>query len=242
MEENNFIAICFPMGSGGHIAGRLLASCDNVSWYDHCQNGNNPWDLFDTTYDNNFSKLHFNKRFKGAVGKGVCKLTVPPVLDMAEKQGIEYNKESITSWKSKVFPNNLIYTLSADLDNAKDFFNPAKYFLIIPNDVEMLIDRWLASTAHYYVNPKEKSFTYKDLYTQKSKLMNTDMRNILKQDMIALISNYKKYSSNNDVIVNEVSELYNVNIFKNICNKLELNFNLQNYQKTLDVILKYSHL
>lgn len=238
-ENNNCIVICFPQGSGGHIAGRILASCDNVAWYDHEKNGKNPWEEFRD--DIKFSKFHFNKKFKGASDRGVCDLTVPPVLDMAEKQDLQYDRQSIVRWKERLKPNNLMYTLHADLDKAKNFFAPAKFFVIIPEDIDVLLDRWFATTAHYYVDPKNKKFLYADLYQQRAEQANTSMREVLKSDMILKIENYKKHIDSNDVIVSTVKDMFDQDTFKDICKKFNLQFNHLSYEKIIKLtnILSY---
>lgn len=242
MEENNCIVICFPQGSGGHIAGRILASCNNVAWYNHEKNGKYPWDEYRIGDDLNFSKLHFNKRFEGALGRGVCNLTVPPVLDMAEKQDLQYDKQSIINWKDKIRPNNLVYTLHADLDKAKDFFKPAKFFVIIPEDIDVLLDRWFATTAYYYVDPKNKKFLYIDLYQQRAEQAKTSVKEVLRSDMILQIENYKKHADSNDVVVSEVKDMFDRSTFKNICKKFNLQFNQSNYEKTIELANQFSHL
>ena len=36
------IVINAPMGAKGHQIGRLIASCDNVAWYNNRKNGEHP--------------------------------------------------------------------------------------------------------------------------------------------------------------------------------------------------------
>lgn len=242
MVEDNSIVINFPQGSGGHIVGRFLASCDNVVWYDHSQNGEHPWIPYTLGSDHNFSRLHFNKRFKGAIGKGICKHTVTPVLDMAEKQNVKYKIEDINKWKQQVYPQNLLYTLHADLNKTKEFFKKSKFVVIIPEDIDLLIDRWMKSTYYYYVDPKRKDFLYRDLYEEKSKKLNLSIQECLQQDFIRQLNNYKKYSNKTDIVIDEAKKLYDIDFFKDICNKLSLTFNQDNYKKVLDLAKKYSHL
>lgn len=240
MEENNCIAICFPQGAGGHIAGRILASCNNVAWYDHRQNGKFPWDPYTLGSDYDFSPLHFNKRFAGAEGKGICKLTVPPVLDMARKQELLYNKDVISKWKESVRPNNLIYTLHANLDEAKDFFKPAKFLVIIPDNLDQLIDRWLKTTYYYYVDPKDKTYRYGDLYQKKADDYRLDIREVLKKDMIPQIENYKRHATEDDIVISQVSTLYDCDNFRKICRTFNLSFNLSAYEKTVGLAKRFS--
>ena len=77
------IVINAPMGAKGHQMGRLLASCDNVAWYNTKGNGEHPWLPYTEMYgkDLNFTKYHWNRCFKNGT-------KVIPVLDMAERQGL----------------------------------------------------------------------------------------------------------------------------------------------------------
>ena len=40
---NPIIVINVNMGSKGHQIGRLISTCDNIAWYDHADNGEQPW-------------------------------------------------------------------------------------------------------------------------------------------------------------------------------------------------------
>jgi hypothetical protein len=239
---NNAITINFPMGSGGHIAGRIISSCNNVSWYDHVQNGINPWDSFNIINDANFSRLHFNKRFRGALGKGVCDKTIPPVLDMAEKQGREYSQDEIETWKQRLYPNNFVYTLHSDLDRVKNFFNPAKHFVIIPEDIELLYTRWINSTCHYYVDPRNRNYLFKDLYTDKANEQGITFKECLVNDLTAQIEGYKQKTDDKDFIIKEVSQLYDKDFFVTLCEKFDLEFNEMAFRKTVKFSKDVSHL
>lgn len=242
MVENNCITINFPQGSGGHVAGRILASADNVKWYDHSKNGEYPWIPYTIGNDLGFSELHFNKRFAGALGTGVCNKTVPPVLDMGDKQGYPYTKDEIMSWKEKVYPMNLLYTLHANLDVTKDFFKPSKHLVIIPTDVNILIDRWFATSAHYYYDPRQKDRTCEDIYRDRAIKENKDIRECLEEDFNLQIKNYKKYTTDNDFVVEEVNDMLDRDYFLEVCKKLDLDFNASSYNKTIEIVKTYSHL
>lgn len=241
-KENNAITVNFPMGSGGHIAGRLLCTCNNVAWYDHKTNGPYPWEPFDTTYNENFSLLHYDKRFKNAIGIGICSETIPPVLDMAEKQGMLYSKSDIELWKEKLYPKNFVYTLHADLKKVKEFFAPAKHFIIIPEDIDLLVERWKNSTRKYYVSPKNKKYLFEHLYKDKAKELGTTFDKCLKADLTAQIENYKNNIDENDVVVEEVKQLFDQDYFKDVCSKLNLEFNQEEWKLTVDFARRVSHL
>jgi len=222
-EENNSIAICFPMGAKGHIAGRLLASCNNVAWYNHVRNGSQPWLPYDDEERKDFTPFHFNRRFYGAKGNGVCDKTVPPVLDMAKKNGYKKeNYQDIIDWKQKLFPNNLLYPLHSDLDKAHNFFINSKFLVILPTDIDALVDRFMKTTAKYFVNSRDKTYTFLDHYE------NVDN---VKTALEEKIQNFKDNILETDVVINNVDELLNFNFFKDVCNKLDLQTNYDNYKK-----------
>ena len=61
------IVINAPMGAKGHQIGRLLASCDNVAWYNNQANGEHPDAYIEKELygvDNHFTKYHWNRHFK----------------------------------------------------------------------------------------------------------------------------------------------------------------------------------
>jgi len=231
MDANNSIAICFPMGAKGHIAGRLLASCDNVSWYDYNRNGNNPWEPYSNDRPN-FTLFHFNRRFAGAVGNGICDKTVPPVLDMAEKN--TYKKQSyqdIVEWKQKLFPNNLLYPLHSDLDKAHNFFINSKFLVILPTDIDALVDRFMQTSANYFVNSKNKTYTFLDHYG--------DANNV-KTALENKIQNFKDNILETDIVINSVDELFDYNFFEDICNKLDIQINYNHYKKVKQFVTSQS--
>ena len=136
----------------------------------------------------------------------------------------------------------MLYTLHADLDKTKSFFKNSKHVVIIPKNIDLLIDRWLRSTYYYYVDPKEKSFLYRDLYIEKAEKLNLSIRDCLRKDFESQINNYKKYIDTQDVVVNEAKKLHDEDYFKSLCEKLSLEFNIVNYKKVLELAERYSHL
>jgi len=221
-DASNSIAICFPMGAKGHIAGRLLASCDNVAWYDYKNNGNYPWEPYNDDRPN-FTLYHFNRRFAGAVGKGVCEKTVPPVLDMAEKNSYKHQSyRDIVDWKQKLFPNNLIYPLHADLNLAHEFFINSKFLVVLPTDIDALVDRFMQTSANYFVNAKDKTYTFLDHYG------NADNVKISLENKI---QNFKDNILETDVVISSVDELLDFTFFEDICKRLDLQVNYNNFEK-----------
>lgn len=238
---NNCIVINFPQGCGGHLVGRLIASCDNVVWYDHQQNGDQPWEPY-AAKDKNYSRLHFNRRFKGASNQGSSDQMVDSVLDIADKQGLSYTQDSIVKWKQRLDPDHFIYPLHADLDVSRQFFKPAKHIVVIPSDIDLLIDRWMVSSYYYFINGKNRNYLYRDFYQDKANALGISMRECLENDFIKQIDNYKTNVIDDDVVLDEIEDLYCQEVFRSLCNKLQLSFNEYAYNKVIKLCWEHSHL
>tara|TARA_B100000927_G_scaffold106112_1_gene85859 strand:+ start:2678 stop:3406 length:729 start_codon:yes stop_codon:yes gene_type:complete len=242
MVESNCITLNFPQGSGGHMLGRMIACCENVAWYDHEQNNDHPW-LPYMGKDKDFSKMHFNKRFKGAKPKGLDPdYTIPPVLSFARSRGITTTPADIQAWKKKLYPNHFIYTLHDNLDETKKFFDPAQYIVVIPDDVELLIERWMRSSYYYFVDPKNKEYLYKDLYEDRAKEQGITMKQVLANEFETQIENYKTHSTEDDVIITEINDILKYDVYEEVCNKLQLIINKENYDKCKVLFENRSHL
>ena len=242
MVENNCILINFPQGAGGHMLGRMIASCDNIAWYDHAQNGEHPWEPYNEPNDVGFSKMHFNKRFAGASGAGSDNLRIPPMLKTAEERGIVTTREDIQGWKERLAPNNFVYTNHERLDDTKKLFDPAKYIVVIPKDIDLLIERWMRSSYFYFVNPKDKTYLARDLYNDKAKEQGITMKQVLQNEFEVQLANYKKYVTSDDIIIDEVQDILNYDVFEEVCTKLELVINKENYDKCKELFKNRSHL
>ena len=242
MVENNCILINFPQGAGGHMLGRMIASCDNIAWYDHAQNGEHPWEPYNEPNDVGFSKMHFNKRFAGASGSGTDNLRIPPILKTAEERGIVTTREDIQGWKERLAPNNFVYTNHERLDDTKKLFDPAKYIVVIPKDIDLLIERWMRSSYFYFVNPKDKTYLARDLYNDKAKEQGITMKQVLQNEFEVQLANYKKYVTSDDIIIDEVQDILNYDVFEDVCSKLELVINKENYDKCKELFKNRSHL
>lgn len=242
MVENNCILINFPQGAGGHMLGRMIASCDNVAWYDHEQNGAYPWEPYNSPSDTGFSLMHFNKRFKGANGKGADRLRIPPILKTAEDRGLVTTRDDIQYWKKTLSPNNFVYTNHEKLDDTKQLFNPAKYVVIIPQDIDLLIARWMRSSYYYFVNPNDKSYLARDLYNDKAKEQGITMKEALRNDFEEQLSNYKENITNDDILIEEVEDILDYAVFEEVCTRLELAINKSNYEKCKKLFNNQSHL
>ena len=233
---NNIITINFPQGCGGHIAGRILSSSLDVAWYNHKQNGSNPWDPY--TVDPKFSRLHFNRRFSEDSNKG----GVPPVLDIAEKRNRHYNKDTLVPWAKKYYPQKILYPLHASIKSTKEYFVESKHLIIIPNNMDLLTERWMRSSYYYFIDGDKPDFTYGDKYILESKKYNVSVEELIKKDLGKQVNEYRKNISNTDIVIEEVSELYDPNDCEMIMSRLGLNFNMERFLKVMDLVDEYTHL
>ena len=242
MVENNCILINFPEGAGGHRLGLMIASCDNIAWYDHAQNGKQPWEPYNEPQDTGFSKMHFNKRFAGAVGSGSDNLRIPPILKTAEERGIVTTRQDIQDWKTRLSPNNFVYTNHELLNDTKQLFDPAKYIVVIPQDIDLLIERWMRSSYYYFIDPKDKTYLARDLYNDKAKEQGITMKQALRNDFELQLGNYKKYITEDDILIQEIQDILDYDFFVEVCTKLNLVVNKNNYLKCKELFKNRSHL
>ena len=220
------IVISAPMGAKGHQVGRLLASSDDVVWYNNVANGEHPWQPYVEKelygIDANFTKFHWNRRFKDG-------LSIPPVLDMAERQGLYTGKyEALKGPIEQFQPKHLMYALHGPLDKTKAFFEGAKHIVIIPKDKARLLARYCQTSAKYYVNPEEKSKTFYDLF--EGNYMN------MLEHLERVIDNYSRFVSEDDIIITDPDKFFTEENFKKVCNKFELSFNKTNFDKVLNFL------
>ena len=236
MEENNIIVISFPIGASGHKAGRLLASSEDVAWYNHFPNGTYPWEPYieNELYgvDDGFTPFHWNRRFAGAFGQGVCEHTVPPVLDYAERNGVESAPASdIAKWKRKLYPQHLMYAVHGDLAKSKKFFTPAKHLIIIPKDIDALLERVMQTTAKYYYSSGNKTVSFEDYYGSKT---------AIKDVLVKTVKNLQDNVESTDVVIQDVVELYDENRFRAVTEHLSIKYNKTPYNRVLNLFKSYT--
>ena len=220
------IVINAPMGAKGHQIGRLLASCDNVAWYDTQTNGVHPWMPYIEKElhgkDMNFTKYHWNRRFSNG-------LTVPPVLDMAERQGLSTGSyDALKEGILRVLPKHLLYALHGPLDKSKAFFKDAKHIVVIPKDMAKLLARYCQTSAKYYVNPAEPTKTFYDLYEGNYMLMLEHLQRV--------VDNYSRFATEDDVIIAEPEKFFVEENFIKVCDKFELEFNKEKFDKVINFL------
>lgn len=223
------IFINFPFGAGGHKIGRLLASCNNVPWYDHEPNGKEPWmpyiekDLYGV--DKCFTPYHFNRRFKGANGTGICDKTIIPILDKS-KIDVEEQRTELQKYINK----NILYPTHSKLSDVRNLID-AKHLVVIPNNVHSVVQRFLKTTLFYYVDPSNKSRTFKDMYEEIEKETGFPVIHLVRTDIQNKIADSISAINSSDVVVNSVEDLYEEHQFKKICKQLELEYNDSAYKK-----------
>lgn len=206
------------MGAKGHQLGRLVASCNDVLWYDHDRNGRTPWEPYNDV-DVNFTKFHFNRRFNGAVGYGICEKTIPPILSKSD-QTLEYQKQQIELWSNKLSPNKFVYPLHDSVNDVRLVCNTWREIFIIP-DIDKCLDRYMRTTAKYFVRSDDKTFTYGDYYSNDEQL--------IREHIIDKVQDLKNNITENVFVINDVRELLDINNFKKLCYHLELDFNFDSF-------------
>ena len=144
--------------------------------------------------------------------------------------------------QTRLAPNNFIYTNHELLNDTKQLFNPAKYIVVIPEDIDLLIERWMRSSYHYYFDPARKDYLSGDLYRDKAKEQGITMKQALRNDFEVQLSNYKKYVTSDDIVINEVNDILDYDYFSTVCKKLELVINKNNYLKVKELFKNRSHL
>jgi hypothetical protein len=232
----NIIPIIFVPGAKGHQIGRLLASCDNVRWYDHFKNGDHPWLPAMGMDMGNISKFHFDRRFRGASGIGIDDFTIPPVLDMAERNQYSLDERQILdSWSKKISPFYCVYPLHARLDASKQLFKDSKHLVVLCSDVDKLVNRFIKTTANFvysYADPKKKTF-YQHF---ESLHLDIGYETWIKTYINSLLDNYKSNIQEQDYVIDDIEQLLDYDKFQDLCRHFDLTANEQNYNKVHDFV------
>lgn len=218
MDANNCIVINSPMGAKGHQLGRLIASCNDVLWYDHKVNGKFPWEPYNESRDG-FTRFHFNRRFVNAIGKEICDHTILPVLSRS-KLPIKEQQQEIKKWCQRLFPNKFVYPLHDKVQDVRELFKNSREIFIIP-DLEFCTERYMKTTLNYYIHPDDKKFTFGDRFNYDKDLI----RQHLYEKILDLQNNIK----NTTFVVNDVNDMLKETNFISLCDHLELDFNFDNF-------------
>ena len=227
---DNYLIINAPMGCKGHQVGRLLASCDNVLWYDHFKNGSQPW-LPSYGLGKTFSRYHFNRRFEGAYGRGTDQYTVPPVLERAEAHNTDVHpEEQLLEWSKKVYPNNLLVVTHAKLTDSKKLFPNAKHLIVYPQNIDDVIERLKIVGADYRWS-RNPQLTLQEAFTQDGQTFETSIKQFI-QDIVTTYD----LADSNDIVIHDAEDLCDPVIFADCCDKFNLDINYDNYEKVLNFV------
>lgn len=210
-NSNPIIVINVLMASKGHQIGRLVASCSNVVWYDAPTNGEHPWLPCNGILNDKLGQFHFDRRFKDDT-------TIPPVLDYARRSEYPNERPELNFDKCKD-GEKLIYVTHSNLDEAKDYFK-GKHLVVLDKSEE----RFFETSWNYRVGKTKKLMS--ELYTREECI----------QALNDTKNNYIEHMDANDFTINSVDDLLDEDIFKLFCNKFNLIFNKQDYDKVKDFL------
>ena len=213
------------MGAKAHQLGRLIASCDNVVWYDYKGNGVNPWNLYQEE-DKNFTPYHFNRRFAGAVGKGICENTILPIGSKSDKTLKEQQVE-ISKWCNKLYPSMFVYPLHESVELTRSVFKTKKEIFIIP-PIDQLFNRFMKTSYYYFASSDNKHITIGDLFNHN--------RTAIKEHLELKINELKTSITKDVYVVNNVDNLLHQNNFKHLCKHFDLDFNFDCFAAVKSVI------
>ena len=196
---NPVIVIYVNMASKGHLIGRLVSSCSNITWYDHPGNGNNPWEPCNNILNAELSGFHYDRRFAD-------NSTIPPVLDFSRRSGLP--ERPVIEYKDRL----LTYITHSYLDESREYFN-GKHLVVLHKD----LDRFMNTSWKFRVGKTKRLVS--ELYTEEQIVEMLD----------SIYNNYKDNITEDDFVIESIDELFDQDTFKNMCNKLELEFNEDRY-------------
>ena len=203
---NPVIVINVNMASKGHQIGRLIASCDNVTWYDHPTNGKTPWEPCNNILNSELSHFHYDRRFADSS-------TIPPVLDYSRRSGLP--ERPVIEYKDRL----LTYVTHSDLDESRNYFD-GKHLVVLHKDAE----RFMNVSSKFKVGKTKRLIS--ELYTEKQMIEMLDNT----------LLNYETNTTPDDFVIESIDELLDIDIFKEMCSKFDLQFNETNYNKVRDFL------
>ena len=208
--HNPVIVINVNMGSKGHQIGRLLASCDNVLWFDHEGNGNHPWEPCSGILNAELNGFHFDRRFAD-------NSTIAPVLDYARRSGLPERPE--LSFDRCGDGEYVMYVSHSDLDQTRDYFK-GKHLVVLNKDV----DRFFNTTWFFRVG--KTNHLISDLYSPED----------IEPMLINTLENYETNVNSNDFVIDTIDDLLDIDNFKLLCEQFSLGFNEDNYNKVIEFL------
>tara|TARA_R110002074_G_scaffold155808_2_gene311792 strand:+ start:3324 stop:3965 length:642 start_codon:yes stop_codon:yes gene_type:complete len=207
---NPIIIINANMASKGHQIGRLIASCDNIAWYDHANNGEHPWLPCKNILNAELSHFHYDRRFADST-------SIPPVLDYARRSGLP--EKPILSYDKCQDGQHLLYLTHSNLDESRNYFK-GRHVVVLDEDPE----RFMETTWNFRVGKTKKLIS--ELYTEE------EVKSMLTNTLI----NYEINIKWDDFVIDTIDELFDMDNFKLLCNQFDLQFNETRYNKVKDFL------
>jgi hypothetical protein len=198
------------MASKGHQIGRLIATCSNVLWYNHKDNGEHPWLPCDGILNSEISPFHFDRRFNDNT-------TIPPALDYARRSDLPEKPE--LSYERCQDDDNLIYVTSSRLDEARDYFK-GKHLVVLNKNY----DRFMETTWNFRVGKTKKLIS--ELYTEE------EVETLLNDTL----ENYRKHMNSDDFVIGSIDDLLDEDYFNIFCKRFDLIFNENEYNKVREFL------
>lgn len=226
-NASNCIVLNAPMGAKVHQLGRLIASCSNVVWYDHKQNGNYPWDCY--TADKFFTPFHFNRRFAGAKVNGFCENSLYKI-GINNPNSLLEQAEYISNWSNVIAPAYFVYPTHESAEVCRQVFKGSKEVFVIPN-IDNCVERFMKTSINYFVEASNKNYTFGDMFLYSEE----NVREYIKSKC----SNLEQNLNSNVYVVEDVNTLKDKDTFKKMCKFLEIDFN-ENYNNVVEFINAYS--
>jgi len=208
--NNPIIVINVNMASKGHQIGRLIATCSNVLWYNHKDNGEHPWLPCDGILNSELNKFHFDRRFNDNT-------TIPPALDYARRSDLPEKPE--LSYERCQDDDNLIYVTSSRLDEARDYFK-GKHLVVLNKNY----DRFMETTWNFRVGKTKKLIS--ELYTEE------EVETLLNDTL----ENYRKHMNSDDFVIGSIDDLLDEDYFNIFCKRFDLIFNENEYNKVREFL------
>ena len=100
----------------------------------------------------------------------------------------------------------------------------------------------MRSSYYYFVDPKNTDYLYRDLYNDKARQQGITLKQVLLNDFEKQIANYKQHSTDDDVVITEINDILQDNVYEEVCTKLGLVINKLNYEKCKELFNSRSHL
>jgi len=106
----------------------------------------------------------------------------------------------------------LTYITHSYLDESREYFN-GKHLVVLHKD----LDRFMNTSWKFRVGKTKRLVS--ELYTEEQIVEMLD----------SIYNNYKDNITEDDFVIESIDELFDQDTFKNMCNKLELEFNEDRY-------------